>query len=85
MAETTDKRTKSMRVTDDAPELTGMYLQRLFVLSVMAAFPGHCQLSLFLSLQKQRLTDTIPLYLPLRATSILRVYTTQEEKKHIDA
>ncbi|WP_205514715.1 hypothetical protein [Morganella morganii] len=27
----------------------------------------------------------IPLYLPLRATSILRVYTTQEEKKHIDA
>lgn len=27
----------------------------------------------------------IPLYLPLKATSILRVYTTQEEKKHIDA
>ena len=27
----------------------------------------------------------IPLYLPLKATFILRVYTTQEEKKHIDA
>ena len=73
MAEITDKRTKSMRVTDDAPELTGMYLQRLFVLSVVAALPGHCQLPLFLSLQK-RLTGTIPLYLALRVTSVLRVY-----------
>lgn len=50
------------------------------------AFPAvmHIFMSVFI-LTKKRLNNTILLYLPLRATSILRVYIKQEEKKHIDA
>lgn len=40
---------KSMRAMDGAPELTGMYLQRLFVLPAISPAPGLKSVLLFIT------------------------------------
>lgn len=47
----TAKETKSMRATDGAPELTGMYSQRLFVFARYQRFTGTDAITCFLFLR----------------------------------